>query len=178
MPLLRNLLLVLLISLSVACSNDKRGMGVNMQINDIVMAGNIDLLKEAYNDSKHRSYRDNQGYTLLMLAVDAGSVECAQYLLDRQHSPNDRLDNGISALWIAVSAGHEKIAEILINHGADINANGDTDAITPLMVAVSSSDKEMITMLIGRGADKGIKDKHGQSVKSYTSDPEILKLLQ
>ena len=36
----------------------------------------------------------------------------------------------------------------------------------------------MIIKLIGRGADKRLQDKSGNEAKSYTSDLEILKLLQ
>ena len=178
MHLLMNILLVLLMPFLTSCNKETREGKVNLQINDVVMAGNIDELKKIYNDSEHRSYRDIQGYTLLMLAADAGSTECIQYILDAGHSPNERLDDGMSALWIGVSAGYGEVVDILINHGADLNAKGDREAMTPLMVAVSNSDIEMIIKLIGRGADRRLQDKSGNEAKSYTSDLEILKLLQ
>jgi uncharacterized protein len=151
---------------------------MNNDIGKIVMDGDFDRLKPVYDDVLHKSYRDDQGYTLLMLAADSGSLNCATFLLNKGHSPNDTLDNGISPLWIAVSAGYKEMADLLLNSGAKINAKGDNDSMTPLMIAVSNSDFELIKLLIDRGANKSEKDKHGNDAKSYTSDSKILTLLK
>lgn len=55
-------------------------------------------------------------------------------------------------LIYASQYGHEKIAELLINHAADVNAEGDM-SYTPLQTASACGHEEVVKLLICKGAD-------------------------
>ena len=56
----------------------------------------------------------------------------------------------------AVWEQNKEIVELLINHGADVNAKND-DAGTPLHAASMKDNKEIVELLINRGADINAK---------------------
>ena len=61
---------------------------------------------------------------------------------------------GITALHIAAGKGYVELAELLLSHGADINAPGKSNAqlVTPLAVALRSKQTRMADFLKSRGA--------------------------
>jgi len=61
------------------------------------------------------------------------------------------------AIWGDVDA-----AEVLLAHGADINARGEDDD-TPLHRALMGGHPEMVRFLLSRGADPDLKDRYGHS---------------
>lgn len=56
-------------------------------------------------------------------------------------------ENGKTALHKAVSAGKERIAKLLIDYGADVNAKDKTEW-TPLHCAVRTDDNKKIIRLL------------------------------
>ena len=50
----------------------------------------------------------------------------------------------------AARSGHKKIAELLIDKGADLKG---THAITPMHIAAEEGHKEVVELLIAKGAD-------------------------
>eukprot|EP00826_Nyctotherus_ovalis_P033922 TRINITY_DN2772_c0_g2_i2.p2 TRINITY_DN2772_c0_g2~~TRINITY_DN2772_c0_g2_i2.p2 ORF type:complete len:210 (-),score=41.72 TRINITY_DN2772_c0_g2_i2:51-680(-) len=69
---------------------------------------------------------------------------------------------GRTALHIAVYKGHDKIAQLLIDNLADINA-GDIAGRTPLFVASKHSSIGTVKMLLRNRADPSYKTKSGQT---------------
>jgi len=66
------------------------------------------------------------------------------------------------AIWGDVAA-----AEVLLAHGADINARGEDDD-TPLHR--SMRHPEMVRFLLSRGADPDLKDRYGRSPRDRIMD--------
>lgn len=64
---------------------------------------------------------------------------------------------------LAATAGHEKIVEILLNHGADIEAQSERTKDTPLSLACSGGRYEVVELILSRGANK----EH-RNVSDYT----------
>jgi ankyrin repeat protein len=62
------------------------------------------------------------GFTPLLFAVRAGSVEAVKVLLDAGADVNDTLSDGESALIVAVANAHWQLADLLLDRGADPNA--------------------------------------------------------
>ena len=64
------------------------------------------------------------GFTALLFAVRAGSIEATKALLDAGADVNDMLSDGESALVVATANAHWELADVLLDRGADPNAAG------------------------------------------------------
>lgn len=70
-----------------------------------------------------------------------------------------------TALQIAVITGNQEIAEMLVQRGADVNAQ-DVLGFTPLMIAAQANDTAMIRFLMSKGADLSTKTIAGYDALS------------
>jgi ankyrin repeat protein len=78
------------------------------------------------------------------------------------------------------SRGNLKVAQLLLDNGADINAKKRNTGETALMEATSIDHKEIVELLLDHGADINDKDDHGDTTLFYASSQasiEIVKLL-
>jgi len=97
------------------------------------------------------------GGTALIPAADRGHVDIVRELLTASDVDIDHVNRlGWTALLEAVilgdgGANHQKIVQLLIEHGADVNL-ADGEGITPLQHAKSKGFKEMIEALEKAGA--------------------------
>jgi ankyrin len=64
------------------------------------------------------------GFTALIFAVRAGSIESARALIDAGASIDDVLSDGESALVVATANAHWEMADLLLEKGADPSAAG------------------------------------------------------
>lgn len=71
-----------------------------------------------------RPSRDKAGYSALMFAARSGDVESTRALLDAGAKATDASGDGMSALTLATVRGHVPVALLLLERGADPNANG------------------------------------------------------
>lgn len=69
---------------------------------------------------------------------------------------------GLVPLHNACSYGHFEVTELLIKHGANVNAN-DLWAFTPLHEAASKSRVEVCSLLLSEGADPSLLNCHNKS---------------
>ena len=83
-------------------------------------------------------------------------------MLFRSRLPNDR---GQTPLAGAAFKGDSAIAELLIQHGADINGRS-FDGKTPLMFAAMFDRAAMIDLLLQHGADPTISTENGMTAVS------------
>lgn len=60
--------------------------------------------------------------TALHVAAHCGHVRVAKLLLDRKADPNARALNGFTPLHIACKKNRIKVVELLLKHGASIEA--------------------------------------------------------
>lgn len=92
---------------------------------------------------------DENGNTLLILAVREGQLATVQTLLKYKPRLAYRNPAGDSALMLAVLGGHEQIVELLIRAGAPINHPG----WTPLHYAAFEGRVELLERLLAAGAE-------------------------
>ncbi|KAJ7895111.1 ankyrin repeat-containing domain protein [Mycena leptocephala] len=59
--------------------------------------------------------------TALHWAASSGSVDIVRFLVDKQAEVDIMDNSGWTPLHIAVSAGHDEIAQELVGAGADVN---------------------------------------------------------
>ena len=85
-------------------------------------AGVVKLLIERGADVKERS--KSGSFTPYLFAVRAGHTETAKALIDAGVNVNETLPDGTSALVLAVINAHYELASLLLDRGANPNADG------------------------------------------------------
>ena len=128
--------------------------------------------------------QDNLGWTSLMRAVIANQPKVVSLLL--QHSGCRVESSGHStretALLLATSHGLLSIVKMLINHGANVNAQ-DKFKRTPLMVAAFAFYYEICVVLLDNVADLEMQDVDNKTAldwakKTESKNSTIIELLE
>lgn len=83
---------------------------------------------------------------------------------------------GLVPLHNACSYGHFEVTEMLIKHGANVNAN-DLWAFTPLHEASSKSRVEVCSLLLSEGADPTQLNCHSKSAIDVAPTRELQERL-
>jgi ankyrin repeat protein len=106
----------------------------------------------------------SRGATLTLFeACAAGEYERVERLLEEDpHGVNSFSPDGWTPLHLAAFFGHSKIAEYLLNHGADARARSkNSNGNTPLHAALAGNHKFAAGVLMGSGADVNAVDAAG-----------------
>jgi hypothetical protein len=110
----------------------------------------------------HQTY---DGHVLLNYAARRGSVQSVLILLE-EGAEADRFHNNRSPLIEAIRQGNLKIAERLIEHGANINL-ADSKGNTPFIHAARADDLDMIKLMFETGANFKAKNNKGKQAANY-----------
>ncbi|KAK3913192.1 Integrin-linked protein kinase [Frankliniella fusca] len=97
---------------------------------------------------------------------EGNAMQVRVWLDDTEHDMNQGDDHGFSPLHWASKEGHYKIAELLIQRGARINATNRGDD-TPLHLAAAHGHREIVHMLLRNKADINFTNEHGNSPLHY-----------
>jgi len=132
--------------------------------------------------------KDDDGYSVLMLASKNGLTETVKLLLslgvsvnavgsvggsrswhaDPSNLRDDSLDMAKppkltpSALILACTNGHIEVVKLLLEKGADVNSR-NSDGDTPLIFAVRCGHAGLVKLLLEKGADASVKGLCGQT---------------
>ena len=108
-----------------------------------------------------------------------GTVEQAKVLLNQDAEIfNTVNEGGYSPLMLACYRGNIKVAQFLMENGADINVKSSMGS--PLMAAVVKGNIEIVKALLAKKADVNATDANGITALIYAvqfRNEEILKLL-
>lgn len=112
-------------------------------------------------------FNDRAGKTALMIAAERGFRDVVRLLLGAGANPNASSRNGMTALHSAAwSAKDVEIVELLIAHGADLNAKGQ-EIGTPITQAL---DVEVARVLLDAGADvNDVSDSDGRTLLHWAA---------
>lgn len=124
----------------------------------------MNAVKKLLGDSNTlNSDGTDDGDSLLSLACSAGYYELAQVLLAMSAKVEDRgQKNDCTPLMEAASAGHIEIIELLLKHGADVNAQSSTGN-TPLMYACAGGHVGAVQLLLAHGANVEDHNENGHT---------------
>ncbi|KAH0835264.1 hypothetical protein FOPE_04096 [Fonsecaea pedrosoi] len=89
-------------------------------------------------------------------------------------------DNGQTPLTLAAKNGHEMVARLLLDKGADLESR-DECGRTSLLCAATYGHEMIAKLLLDKGADLEAKDYNGDAVLPFAvwrGDEEVVKLLQ
>lgn len=105
---------------------------------------------------------DKLNITPLHIAALNGSLQDAKNLL---HNGNAHATDksGWTPLHDAAIQGHAEIVTLLIDAGADVNAQDTEDHYTPLHDAARMNHANIVKLLLAAGADRSLKDKYGDT---------------
>ena len=102
----------------------------------------------------------------LPLAVAQEDFLFVRWLLQSGADVNVQDGTGATPLIIAAKSGNNAMMKLLIEKGADVNANTFYIKQTALMIASHQVNMEAIELLLAHSADINISDTHGQTALS------------
>lgn len=128
-----------------------------------IESANLDRIREIIDKGADVNTKDDQDRTRLWWAAFKGETSVVELLLKKGADPNIKC--GQSGLFGGFTALHAlglerdpkyidnsaEIAELLIKHGADVNARSNMD-ITPIDIAASTGIETLVTVLKEHGA--------------------------
>ena len=105
--------------------------------------------------------------------------ELARNMLNRYViDVNIKTMRDITALHILSKHKYKDLVQLVLDKGADINAQTSDIGATPLMFAVYDNHIEIVKLLLEKGADKNIKNKRGNTAYDIARTEEMKELLQ
>jgi ankyrin repeat protein len=118
----------------------------------------------------------------LFEACATGRLERAAALLERDPGlAREFSGDGCPALGLAAFFGHDEIARLLIENGADVNAaSRNGQHVTPLHAAVAHRNAPLARTLLARGADPDAVQTAGFTPlagAAFLGDREMVELL-
>ncbi len=150
-------------------------------IHDAAKAGNIEILKTLIGkDPALVSSLDSDRNTPLILAIDAGKLEAAAFLIESGADVNAANYNKESPLHIAAGKGNSEAVKLLLENDAGLNTRDQRDR-TPLFLAVAMGrNLETAKRLIDAGATINDTNSRGENLfvtSLYYPEREIVDLL-
>ncbi len=111
--------------------------------------------------SEHSAFSD---------AIESGNADAVKSLIKQHPELVNHADWTPPPLHCAVLWNQPKIAEILLDNGADIEIRDPDRRTTPLRYAIVYCKKEMITLLLSRGANSGPIVQNGTTALQLAKD--------
>jgi len=109
-------------------------------------------------------------YSVLMNAALSGKPEMVEEILTYNPDVNAKdSQQGLTALTVALQrmpqgSNGQKIVQLLIRAGADVNIQDENQKDTPIFYACNSGNPEAVRLLIQAGADVNARNSGGQTV--------------
>lgn len=128
-----------------------------------IKAGNDGKLRALLAEFKQFiDSQDQDGNTLLKIAVLNSQVNIVRTLLDEGADVNAPDSNGTICLHTAVDIGNKDVVRLLVEKGSYLNGRNDNYE-TPLAVSVTKENVAVVNILLDKHANVNITDSFGNS---------------
>lgn len=98
----------------------------------------------------------------IFLAVARGDTATVARKIAEGEDVNNTNEDGENPLHVAIRCDQEKMARLLLSHGANPNGSGKF-SITPLFCAIDINKKYFLKMLLDAGANPFLRNKSGDT---------------
>jgi hypothetical protein len=136
--------------------------------------GNYDVVTSFELDGVEEQFTQRAS-TCVMASACAGNLDDLKRYLAGSPNPESLLriadSEGQSLLALAVSNGHRKVVEYLLERGSDINVS-DAKGRTPLMEAAFWSQPKLVEILLKAGSDRFLKDRRGMTAADLAAESD------
>ena len=112
-----------------------------------------------------------EGHAPISSATENAGAEIVSILLEAGANPNGKTGSE-SAFWRAALRGNTQMMELLISHGADMNA-GNGAGESPMANAAQISHFKAVMYLLEKGASPFIADYQGYTVGTWVLESRI-----
>jgi len=141
--------------------------------------GTIIELNKLYNENPEIiNYKNEEGYTPLVLACYSGNVEVVSFLIDNVSDINGTSTHG-TPLMAAVYKGYTEIVSILLEYGVNVDVT-DVKGTTAAHYAVMFKNYDIVRQLVKAKANFEIKNNIDKSALDFAkmyNDKELNQLL-
>lgn len=111
-------------------------------------SGNVTIIDTMLSKGLNIDSRgETVGLTPLLVCLNKGNLEAANYLLKRGADEHMKGKEGLTALSVAARSGNVAAIEMLVNRGHDPNSRDGCD-MTPIMWAVKSGNQAAVKYLL------------------------------
>ncbi len=118
-------------------------------------------------------------YDPVHIAILDNYAESVKLLLDNGSDINQKCIAERTPLNLAIEAGHEKIARLLIGRGANINAlDNRWPSRTPLHSAVMSNSISIAELLFAKGADINVRNNYLETPLHLAVENECMEMAE
>ena len=128
----------------------------NISLLDAARQGDKSLVTDMLEEGAEVNFKDTKSRSALQLATRNGHETVVRAVLDVQSCDVDsRNDIGHTSLHLACAGGYSVIARMLLDRGADVEAQDPKDGWTPLFEAVyaaTDAHVEVVQVLLRGGA--------------------------
>ncbi len=100
---------------------------------------------------------------LLFAGVESGDSEALRSIIMYGRSLEVRNHDGDTPLLLAALIGNVDAARILLEHGADVDAQNLKNGVTALQIGAFAGSEKLTRLLLEMDADPGIKNSYGKT---------------
>ena len=111
------------------------------------LVGDLDAIKDFLNAGSDINKKDNNGQTVLHVAIIEGHEEIIKFLISKRVDLNIKDSSGSTALFYAVTKNQKNIIKLLLEKGANVDVKNNS-LFTPLHKAALGGADEALELLL------------------------------
>jgi ankyrin repeat protein len=135
--------------------------------------GDADLVTKLLSAGANASARNDYGSTPMSEAAIRGDLKILRALLSAHADVESANADGQTALMILARTSNVEAAELLIGHGANVNAHETWRKQTPLMWAAAEQQPAMVRLLLKHGAEVDARSLVNDWPRQVTAEPRM-----